>query len=421
MDKKNNKWGFLAPTRKEAEEMEKKYKGYHFTPLIDYMKVIFPDIDDWKEEKEIECGIVATLFSAQHRKVVLVAEDCSVVKNFQIQLLEDKYDCYLVRLEVQLTNATVKYIFGVDVSEPLFDENIPTLTQPWVEISGKDVDSLMSSSLNEEKYRGDDKQWAINKDACCDTRLSKIIVEKLFNLYTYEIDLNAKKNDISILIGPNGCGKTTILKIVRFMLSGKGDLQEIIKIPFANITCKLMNRREIRLEHCNDKVNIYIDEINVTDDFHESLKKYACYSDIEDIKAQRLLCEANDVLKTDDNTSQYMDAILGIQEHFKNFCEEAEKEYRKDRSSAEENLFFTYMLETEMLKEMLQKLTESEECKKYREFDSYKEYMESKICLPDSVFEEKWKEFLGKKYKYEQNEAINSYFGNNEEKSAAYP
>ena len=56
-DKKTtNKWGFLAPTREKAEFMEARY-GVHFTPLIDYMKVIFPDIDDWEEDELINTGV----------------------------------------------------------------------------------------------------------------------------------------------------------------------------------------------------------------------------------------------------------------------------------------------------------------------------------------------------------------------------
>ena len=53
MKKSNKKWGFLAPTRAEAEHMEAKY-GVHFTPLIEYMKAIFPDINDWEEEPFVE-------------------------------------------------------------------------------------------------------------------------------------------------------------------------------------------------------------------------------------------------------------------------------------------------------------------------------------------------------------------------------
>ena len=39
--------------------------------------------------------------------------------------------------------------------------------------------------------------------------LERIKITKLFNQYDYNIVLN-KKNDVSILIAPNGCGKTTI-------------------------------------------------------------------------------------------------------------------------------------------------------------------------------------------------------------------
>lgn len=291
MTKSKNKWGFLAPTRAKAEEMEKKY-GVHFTPLIDYMKVIFPDIDDWEEEKEIDLSknskdnkseyTKVDLYSSTKHKIVKIIVEGSVTFNtntFETFFYQEKkinftdFDVYCIDIGTQLTNATVKHIFGVDVKEPLFDENIPTLTQPWM---NREFLSLIGSEqLFKKKYVGDEKQYQVNFDAYQSkygVGISKIIVEKLFDLYSYEIDLSADKN-ISILIGPNGCGKTTILKIVRFMLSGNGSIKEIINIPFKSITCELTNGRKVKLKSFKNKINASVDNKKIAV-FYKDEKAY---------------------------------------------------------------------------------------------------------------------------------------------------
>ncbi|WP_417912070.1 AAA family ATPase [Candidatus Electronema sp. TJ] len=61
--------------------------------------------------------------------------------------------------------------------------------------------------------------------------LNKIKVEGLFNRFNYEIDL--KKEGITILTGPNGYGKTTILKII-YAFSVK-NLFFFFQLPFDKI------------------------------------------------------------------------------------------------------------------------------------------------------------------------------------------
>ena len=62
-------------------------------------------------------------------------------------------------------------------------------------------------------------------------RISRIEVEKLFGLYTYDIPLNLEDH-VTILIGPNGFGKTTILKMVNDFL--KLNFQPFKKLPFTS-------------------------------------------------------------------------------------------------------------------------------------------------------------------------------------------
>ena len=425
MTELNNKWGFLAPTIEDAAHMKQKY-GEHFTPLIEYMKVIFPDIDDWEEEQYIDTGwsdedqklefIKPHLSSRSGRKIVNIGttldlydenENTESFISEPISHISD-YDIYYIDRFTQLTNATVKQIFGLDVAESLFDENTPTLTQPWVDVYLPKVATYYLSENSAEdflkgKYVGDEKQYQVNFDAYNALRafylnigISKILVDKLFDSYSYEIDLNTDKN-ISILIGPNGCGKTTILKIIRFMLSGIGNVEEILQIPFKSITCELSNGRKIKLEFLHNKLTAFIDSkeaavfgedqgLDLADNvfrFQVSLKEFHCHFNTKFISAQRLLSEIDE--ETDDarqegqNVRQYADTISKIKEDFKEFCEQTEKEYNQEKSSAEHHLF-----------------------------DNYIKY--GYTVLDDALFEEQWKEFSAQRNEYEQNKALIHFF-----------
>ena len=401
-DKKTtNKWGFLAPTREKAKEMEAKY-GVHFTPLIDYMNVIFPDVDDWEEERLESFGVdykgkelyfKPDLISDSDHKLIVIGnrvalcdeEGNSIHYRISVNDASDCAGCEVFRIDcdTQLTNATVKQIFGVEVKEPLFDENTPTITQPWV------FNILQSSAESrlKGKYVGDEKQYQVNFEAYKalfdNIGLSKIIVKKLFGLYDYEIGLNTNSK-ISILIGPNGCGKTTLLKIVRFMLSGIGDSNEIAKVPFGSITCVFANGRKKKLQNSNGKLSYFIDDKKV-----ESFEKIA-FSQLENlffrvelITAQRLLGKvADNVDEQNENNmsvSQYIDTISRIKDNFKHFCEETEKAYNENNSRQEHHLFNRYVR------------SETDE-------------------LDDLVFEKEWNDFSKRRYECEENKALNSKF-----------
>lgn len=49
-------------------------------------------------------------------------------------------------------------------------------------------------------------------------KIKKIEIYKLYNMYNYEIKFN---EDITFLHGKNGCGKTTILNIITYIITGK--------------------------------------------------------------------------------------------------------------------------------------------------------------------------------------------------------
>lgn len=79
-------------------------------------------------------------------------------------------------------------------------------------------------------------------------RLDQIHVTQLFNQYNYHLDFR-NGEDVSILIAPNGCGKTTVFNILYFMFNPTLEgLLQIKDIPFDDFACYLSNGKVIKIE-----------------------------------------------------------------------------------------------------------------------------------------------------------------------------
>lgn len=78
-------------------------------------------------------------------------------------------------------------------------------------------------------------------------RICKIQVTKLFGNISYDIDLNVD-DPIAIITAPNGCGKTTLLNLISFILNPAYDVFEKIRtIPFEVFRCVLSNDKTVEL------------------------------------------------------------------------------------------------------------------------------------------------------------------------------
>jgi hypothetical protein len=82
------------------------------------------------------------------------------------------------------------------------------------------------------------------------TRLQEFKIEGLFGLYSHRIALNLKER-ITIIIGPNGRGKTVCLKFIEALFRGRysyfGD------IPFRSAEFLFTDGETIRIERVDEK------------------------------------------------------------------------------------------------------------------------------------------------------------------------
>ena len=103
-------------------------------------------------------------------------------------------------------------------------------------------------------------------------KIDRIIVKNMFGKFNYDLKLD-NGYDVSILIAPNGCGKTTIFNILNFIFCPGPEGFEIIRnVPFDEFTCTLSNKAILKLKQENgeivfiiipDSSNISINEIKL--------------------------------------------------------------------------------------------------------------------------------------------------------------
>lgn len=105
--------------------------------------------------------------------------------------------------------------------------------------------------------------------------IKKISVEKLFGFYTYKIpNLETDISKLLILYGDNGCGKTTVLRTIFYLLSIKdqsGFKSELSKIKFTKISLTLENDVEIGATRDNPNNESYVYYIKLKDGTQKSV------------------------------------------------------------------------------------------------------------------------------------------------------
>jgi predicted ATP-binding protein involved in virulence len=84
--------------------------------------------------------------------------------------------------------------------------------------------------------------------------IKELKIYGLFDLYDYDIEL--KKDGITILTGPNGYGKTTILKII--LAISKLNLYDLINFPYKQIILTFDSGNTIQIDQDEKKEEITI-------------------------------------------------------------------------------------------------------------------------------------------------------------------
>lgn len=137
-----NKWGFLRETTELAKKAGiDKDTGLHRTGLEDYLRIIFPQTNDWIHDKALgevngkvyrsrpdyrseELKLIIEFDGLQHyTKPDIIEKDFRLTEEY----MNLGYKVVRIPYFIQLTNKAVKALFDIEVSEELFDEQIPSL------------------------------------------------------------------------------------------------------------------------------------------------------------------------------------------------------------------------------------------------------------------------------------------------------
>lgn len=135
------KWGFLRESSKEAKGND-PLTGLCRTGLEEYLKVIYPHVTDWIHNKpfgehgdDIKYRIKPD-YRSEQLKLIIEFDGLphyknveTIIKDEQNTIVYQKYGYKVIRIPyfIQLTNDTVKKMFGVSVKEPLFNIQYPSL------------------------------------------------------------------------------------------------------------------------------------------------------------------------------------------------------------------------------------------------------------------------------------------------------
>lgn len=139
------KYGFLRETEKlDIKVGIDKITGLPMTGLLTYLNVIFSEIDDWVHDKIIPKELTNNVltrkrpdYRSEKLKMIVEFDGIQHYTSPDIILNDEKntkfyeslgYKVVRIPYFIQLTNETVKILFNKDIKEPLFPNNIASLS-----------------------------------------------------------------------------------------------------------------------------------------------------------------------------------------------------------------------------------------------------------------------------------------------------
>lgn len=137
----SEKWGFLREHASKANGKD-PLTGLHRTGLDEYLSVIFPDTNDWVHDKAFgihtdgENYKIRPDYRSDSLKLVVEFDGLPHYQDPAVIIKDDQntetyrlngYKVVRIPYFIQLTNDVVEKLFGVRVSEPLFNVSYPSL------------------------------------------------------------------------------------------------------------------------------------------------------------------------------------------------------------------------------------------------------------------------------------------------------
>lgn len=120
-------------------------------------------------------------------------------------------------------------------------------------------------------------------------KLNQIKISKLYNQFSYNIDFLRTESYLTILTGPNGYGKTTVLQIIDSL--SKCDFFYFYTFPFEKIELIFNNNNSL-------EINRIISQTDEADDEEESIEKITfLYKDEKEKIKNEFVLQKQDIIK----------------------------------------------------------------------------------------------------------------------------
>ena len=140
----NKKWGYLRETREMVAKAQEKYPDGVYTGLEDYLEVIYPG-KTWIHDQPFgEHGNrfykIRPDYLCEEEKLIVefdglqhYTNPVNIRKDEQNQKTYESFGYKVIRIPyfVQLTKEVVLQMFGIDVQQPLFDPELPSMSVKW--------------------------------------------------------------------------------------------------------------------------------------------------------------------------------------------------------------------------------------------------------------------------------------------------
>lgn len=168
-------------------------------------------------------------------------------------------------------------------------------------------------------------------------KIERIQVTKLFNRLDYDIKLS--NQNISILIAPNGCGKTTVFTLVNFMFAPTfEEYIRLLDIPFESCICTLSNNKQVVLK------SVKIDKIQDNEyfEFYENIYKVRQKVERNNVGRKLIITTLDNDKK--EHVMDFSQIIVGTIDFLNDRCNRhiiVEDNYKELKTSSYENMIRT--------------------------------------------------------------------------------